>query len=88
MKLRERNSRGDTSGFFRFTIMNGNAIAATAPINRLVSATGSPQPRCCPRIVPKASPPTASTITIDPSQSKCPVASGSFDSGTYFTVAR
>ena len=88
MKFLDRNSRGGTSGCGLRTIMKGNAIAAIAPTPRLAITTGSPQPRCCPRIVPNASPPTASTITTEPSQSKCEDASGSRDSGTYRTVAK
>ena len=82
VKLRDRNSFGGTRGFARCSIMNGSATTAATPTARLATTTGSPQPVCWPRIVPNASPPTASTTTSEPSQSKWPLAFSSRDSGT------
>jgi hypothetical protein len=83
VKFLDRKSLGGPSGSGCWVIHNGRAIAATAPAARLTMAMGSLQPCCWPRIVPKASPATATATTSEPSQSKCPVAWSSRDSGRY-----
>ena len=88
VKFLDRKRLGGTSGSLRRVISNGSAIAATAPTVKLTMAIGSLQPCCWPRIVPKASPATATATTSEPSQSKRPVACSSRDSGTNPTVAR
>jgi hypothetical protein len=88
VKFLDRNSLGGTSGSRRRVISTGRATAATAPTAKLTTAIGSLQPCCWPRIVPKASPATATATTSEPSQSTCPVACSSRDSGTNPTVAR
>src|SRR4030095_12333907 len=52
VKFLDRNSFGGTSGSLRWVIRNGKATAATTPITRLATATGSPPPRRCPPVLP------------------------------------
>ena len=77
---RSRNSPSGTSGCFRRAIMIGKATRAAAPIASATNAIGSSHCRCCPRVAPNASPPTARMATTAPSQSKWPVAVSSRDS--------
>ena len=73
---RFRNSDSGTSGCGVIAIRIGKATRQTAPTASEIQATGSDQWVSWPWIAPKASPPTASAPTIEPSQSKWPLASG------------
>ena len=69
------------------TIRIGKAIAATTPMPSTRNALGSDHCVSWPRMSPKLMPPTASAMTIEPSQSRRPVAVSSRVSGTWRSVA-
>src|ERR1051325_84923 len=68
VKLRDANSDGGTNGCARLTMRIGNTTAATPPTTIDVHPAALAQLLCCPRIVPNARPPTATTTTREPSQ--------------------
>ena len=68
---RRRKSAGGTSGSLRLTIRMGNATAATIPTASATYAVGSLHSFSWPRMSPNEMPPTATAMTIDPSQSRC-----------------
>ena len=70
--VRSRNSSSGTSGWGRFAMRIGKATSEIAPMAQRTHAIGSAHAFCSPRITPKASPPTASVATSEPSQSNRP----------------
>ncbi|RIH88940.1 hypothetical protein Mterra_00891 [Calidithermus terrae] len=71
-KVRERKSDRGTRGLGTRAIQKGKASVASAPSPSATNAPGSRQPCSCPRMAPKASPPTASATISEPVQSKRP----------------
>ena len=76
-----------TSGSGRRAMRTGKATRDTMPMASAIQATGSFHSPCWPRMRPNERPPTASTATSDPSQSKRPDPSSSRDSATWRWVA-
>src|SRR6266511_3794816 len=87
VKFRDRKSEGGISGCSRLRMRGVRAIVATAPRARATYADASRHWRCWPRMVPYASPPTATATTAAPSQSNRGDISSSRDSWTWPRVA-
>src|SRR6266511_2608530 len=64
VKFRDRKSEGGISGCSRLRMRGVRAIVATAPRARATYADASRHWRCWPRMVPYASPPTATATTL------------------------